>query len=55
MLVLIGAVIGGIIGGVTAKRRGGRPLDVLQYVGIYALAFALASFLLTLLVHRMAL
>ncbi|TNF18855.1 MAG: apolipoprotein acyltransferase [Rhodobacteraceae bacterium] len=55
MLVLIAAVIGGIIGGMTAKRRGGQRLDIVQYVGIYALAFALAGFVLTLIVHRMAL
>ena len=55
MLVLIGAVLGGIIGGTIAKRRGGERLDIVQYVGIYALAFGLAAFVLTLIVHRAAL
>lgn len=55
MLVIIGAIIGGIIGGTIARRRGGRTLDVVQYVGIYALAFALLGMLATLVIHRLAL
>lgn len=55
MLVIIGAIFGGIIGGTIAKRRGGKGLDVLQYVGIYALAFALLGMIATLVVHRLAL
>lgn len=55
MLVFIGAVIGAIIGGTIAKKRGGKTLDIVQYVGIYALAFALVGMVATLIVHRMAL
>ncbi len=55
MLVIIGAILGGIIGGTIAKRRGGKTLDIVQYVGIYALAFGLVGMLATLVIHRLAL
>lgn len=54
MLVFFGALIGGIIGGLTAKKRGGQRLDIIQYVGIYALAFGLLGLIATLVVHRMS-
>ncbi|MCJ7873596.1 hypothetical protein Q4577_10120 [Marinovum sp. 2_MG-2023] len=54
MLVFLGAVIGGIIGGTIAKRRGGKRLDIIQYVGIYALIFALGGLLATLVIHRLS-
>ncbi len=55
MIVFIAALIGGVIGGRIASKRGGNRLDIVQYVGIYALAFGLVGLILTLIVHRMAL
>lgn len=55
MIVLVAALLGAITGGTIAKKRGGQRLDIIQYVGIYALIFSLAGFVLTLLIHRAAL
>ncbi len=41
MIVITSALIGLVLGGVTAKRRGGNRLDIAQYAGAYAIAFAL--------------
>lgn len=54
MFVIFGALIGGIIGGFVAKKRGGNRLDIAQYIGIYAIAFSLAGLILTIVVHRLA-
>ena len=55
MIVLAAAVVGAILGALTAKRRGGKPADIAQYAAGYAIAFTLAGVLVTLLVHRAAL
>ncbi len=52
MLVIGGAVLGAVMGGLTARRRGGKPADIAQYAAGYAIAFALAGTLLTIFVHR---
>ncbi|MBO9397393.1 hypothetical protein J7399_14550 [Shimia sp. R9_1] len=55
MFVIIGALLGAILGGTIAKRRGGKRLDILQYVGVYAMIFAMLGLFVTLIIHRMAL
>jgi hypothetical protein len=55
MIILVAALLGGIIGGIIAKRRKGAVLDILQYVAIYALAFSIPGLFITLIVHRLAL
>lgn len=55
MIVILGAIIGAIIGGSLAKKRGGKPLDILQYAGIFALMFAIGGLFVTLFAHRIAL
>jgi hypothetical protein len=55
MIVLGLALLGAIIGGVTAARRKGNKLDIGQYAAAYAIAFALAGLFITLFVHRAAL
>jgi len=52
MLVIGGAVLGAIIGGLTAKRRGGSPLDIAQYAAGYAIALALVGMVATVVIHR---
>jgi hypothetical protein len=42
-LVLAAALIGAVIGGITAKRRKGNGLDIAQYAAGFALAFAVVG------------
>ncbi|MEE4345913.1 MAG: apolipoprotein acyltransferase [Paracoccaceae bacterium] len=55
MIVLGAALLGAIIGGMTASRRKGGRLDIAQYAAGYAIAFALIGLFVTLFVHRAAL
>ena len=54
MIVLAGLVIGAVLGGLTAKRRGGRRLDILQYAAIYAIIFMLLGMFASIFIDRMA-
>ncbi|SFM12797.1 hypothetical protein [Shimia aestuarii] len=54
MFVLFGAILGAIIGGGLAKKRGGKRLDIIQYAAIYAIAFAILGLFLTIFIHRMS-
>jgi uncharacterized membrane protein YfcA len=51
-MYLIAAICGAFIGGRTAKKRKGTILDVAFYAAGYAIAFALITLILTLIVHR---
>jgi hypothetical protein len=55
MIVLGAALLGAIIGGMTAARRKGAGLDIAQYAAAYAIAFALLGLFATLFIHRAAL
>jgi hypothetical protein len=52
MVVLAGLVLGVLIGTFTAKRRGGKALDLLQYGAVYGIAFSLIGLLLTVIIDR---
>ncbi len=54
MLVIAGALCGAGLGAYTAKRNGGRGLDMLQYAAGFAIALALVGALATIIIHRMA-
>ena len=54
MLVIAGAVIGAGLGAWTAKRQGGRGLDMLQYAAGFGIALALAGAIATIVLHRLA-
>ncbi|MFW2587258.1 apolipoprotein acyltransferase [Sagittula sp. SSi028] len=54
MIVIFAALAGAIIGGLTAYRRKGNVLDILQYVTIYCIAFALVGLIATIIIHRFA-
>ena len=54
MIILVCLILGGVIGAVTAKRRNGNKLDILQYAAGYAIATGLLGFILTLMVERLA-
>ncbi len=53
MITIVAALLGAFYGAITAKKRGGSPLDIARYVGVYALVFALIGLLVTVIVGRM--
>ncbi|SFQ34315.1 hypothetical protein SAMN05421853_10456 [Roseivivax halotolerans] len=55
MIVIVAALLGATFGGVTAKRRKGDRLDILQYATIYAIAFALAGLIVTIALEKILL
>ena len=54
MIVLAGAILGALTGGILAARRKGGRLDIAQYAFVYMMIFALAGLFLTLILHRAA-
>lgn len=55
MIVIGGFVMGALIGGLTARQRGGKPADIAQYAIAYGIAFCLAGLFLTILLERLLL
>lgn len=53
MIVLAGLAGGAIYGTILARRRGGRPLDRLQYAAGYGIAFGLLGMFATIALERM--
>ncbi len=53
MIVIIPALIGILLGAFTAKRRGGKTADILQYAVGYGIAFALVGVILTITLDKM--
>jgi hypothetical protein len=41
-----------LVGGLTARRRGGRAADIAQYAAGYGIAFALLGVFATIAAHR---
>ncbi|MEL6451326.1 MAG: apolipoprotein acyltransferase [Pseudomonadota bacterium] len=52
MIVIAAALIGALIGGFTARKRGGNRLDMAQYAAGYALAFVVVGMIATVLIDR---
>lgn len=52
MIVIGGAVLGAIAGGTIAARRKGDRLDIAQYATVYAIAFALAGLVATIVIEK---
>ncbi len=52
MLILISALSGAAIGGMTAYKRKGNKLDVAQYAAGYAMAFTVVSMILAVILDR---
>ena len=52
MIIIVGALLGAIIGGITAYRRKGNKLDIAQYAAGYAMAFTVVSMILTVILDR---
>ncbi|MFD2739407.1 apolipoprotein acyltransferase [Sulfitobacter aestuarii] len=53
MIVIAMAIIGAVIGAMTARKRGGNRKDIGQYAAGYGLAFTIAGMFLTILVDRL--
>ncbi|NNE53579.1 MAG: apolipoprotein acyltransferase [Sulfitobacter sp.] len=53
MIYIVFAIIGALIGGLTARRRNGNRLDIAQYAAGYAIAFALLGLIITVLLDRL--
>lgn len=54
MIVLAGLVLGALTGAFVAKRRKGRPLDMLQYGTGYGILFMIIGLFITIFIHRAA-
>lgn len=54
MIVIGAALLGAIMGGLTARKRGGKPADIAQYAAAYAIAFGVLGVIATLAIHRLA-
>ena len=52
MIYIPAGLIGGLIGAYTARRRGGKGLDIAQYAAAYAIAFALLGLIVTIILDR---
>ncbi len=53
MLVVLGmAVLGAILGGLSARKRNGNAADMAQYAAGYGIAFALVGLILSLILVR---
>lgn len=53
MIVIGLAILGAIIGGMTARKRRGNRKDIAQYAAGYALAFAILGMFLTVIIDRL--
>jgi hypothetical protein len=55
MIVIGGFLLGSLLGGFTARKRGGKPADIAQYALVYGIAFCLLGLFLTIILERVLL
>jgi hypothetical protein len=53
MLMIGGLLLGAIGGGLRAKSRGGKRLDIAQYAAVYGILFGMIGLFLTIYLDRM--
>ena len=53
MIVIGCAILGAIVGTLTAKKRGGSRADLWQYGAVYAIAFSLGGLILTIVIEKL--
>lgn len=53
MIVITLAIIGAVLGGLTARKRQGNRKDIAQYAAGYAMAFIVAGMILTVVIDRL--
>ncbi len=54
MIVIVAALIGAVLGGLKARKRGGALADIAQYAAIFGILSALAGLIATIIIHRLA-
>ena len=54
MIVIGLAILGAVIGGLTARRRNGNRKDIAQYAAGYGMAFLIVGMFLTVIIDRIA-
>ncbi|WP_425098391.1 apolipoprotein acyltransferase [Tropicibacter sp. S64] len=54
MIVIVLALVGAVLGGVTAARRKGNGFDIAQYAVVYAIILALIGLALTIGIEKLA-
>lgn len=54
MIVIAAALFGAVLGGWTARKRGGAGADIAQYAASSGIAFALIGLIATVVIHRLA-
>ena len=52
MIVIFAALFGILMGTMTAKRRGGKRADILQYAAGFGIAFATLGVVLTVIIEK---
>ncbi|MHA6343901.1 apolipoprotein acyltransferase [Roseivivax sp. CAU 1761] len=55
MIVVLLALLGAVIGGLTARRRKGSGADIAQYAAVYGILFALIGLVLTIALEKILL
>jgi hypothetical protein len=55
MFVIGGLILGAIGGGLTARRRGGKPADIAQWAAVWSIMFGLLGLFVTLILDRILL
>jgi len=53
MIVIAGLVLGAALGALTARKRGGKLADLLQYGAAFAICFGLIGLFATIILERM--
>jgi hypothetical protein len=53
MVVLVAALLGGVLGGLQARRRGGNSKDIAQYAVAYGIAFSLLGMIVAVTLDRL--
>lgn len=53
MIVITSLITGAVLGTLSARRRGGNRLDMLQYGAVYAIVFGLLGMLATLAIEKL--
>lgn len=53
MITLAFAVFGALLGALTARRNGGKRLDLIQYSASFAIALGLVGLFVTIFIYRL--
>jgi hypothetical protein len=54
VIVVAASVFGALWGGLLARRRGGRRLDIAHHAAVHAILFAMVGMVVTIAIARMA-